>query len=209
MAEPHGPWIQTVSGIKFPLLDPSPRHFNLFDISWHLSRINRYTGAIQNHHYSVAEHSLYVAEVTHAICVEKGFTVTRGQAIAAGLMHDAHEAYLGDLSAPLKKVLRDLGSTAYDDLTEHYQDIIAKKYGIPKLQLGRNIDVVTEADMMVLEAEKSNKYIVADFGHDWRINRTLTRPEAWQPDPLSWGMSPSNAQLGFMNAATTAGLSDE
>ena len=202
------PWMQTASGVRFPMLDPSPEHFNLLDISWHLSRINRYTGAIQSHHYSVAEHSLHVAEVTALLCEEKGFLLPRQQALVAGLLHDAHEAYLGDVSSPLKRVMRDLGSTVYDDLCEHYQDIIDRKYGVVKLRLGKQLDIVKEADMMVLEAEKSNKYIIANYGHEWNIPRNMNRPEAWNPDPLAWGMAPSNAQAAFMKMAVECGLSD-
>lgn len=204
-----GPWMQTAHGIKFPMLDPSPEHFTLRDISWHLSRINRYTGAIQNHHYSVAEHSIYVANAALAFCREHKFLVPERQVLAAGLLHDAHEAYLGDVSAPLKRTMRDLGSSVYDDLCEQYQDIIDRKYGVVKIRYGKHIDIIKEADMLVLESEMDNKYIVADFGYDWGILRELNRPEDWRPDPLSWGMSPSTAQQEFMKLATYCGLSDE
>lgn len=65
----------------------------LHDIAWNLSRTNRYNGATQGEPYSVAEHSLLcsyaVDQSDPALCM-------------AALMHDAQEAYLGDMISPLK-----------------------------------------------------------------------------------------------------------
>lgn len=83
-------WIQTYSGVAFNLVSPSPDDVLVEDIAHHLSRLCRFTGATQEH-YSVAQH-----------CYMVSFCVAPHLALQ-GLMHDAHEAYIGDVSAPLKR----------------------------------------------------------------------------------------------------------
>lgn len=62
-----------------------------------LARINRFTGHTTRP-YSVAEHSLLVAEIAR----RAGATP---MVQLAALMHDAHEAYTGDVSSPVKWTL--------------------------------------------------------------------------------------------------------
>ena len=87
-------WIQTRSGVAFDLLNPRPEDIRVSDIAWSLARICRYNGHTLQH-YSVAQH-----------CVEVSRALARDGApqhlLFAGLIHDAAEAYVGDLTAPLK-----------------------------------------------------------------------------------------------------------
>lgn len=64
------------------------------EIAHALAQINRFTGHCSRP-YSVAEHSLLVAQIA----------ATEGASPAAqlaALLHDAHEAYVGDVSSPAK-----------------------------------------------------------------------------------------------------------
>lgn len=65
------------------------------DIAAHLARINRFNGATREP-YSVAQHSVWVAG---AIGFYGGDAATQ----LAGLLHDAPEAYLGDLPTPVQR----------------------------------------------------------------------------------------------------------
>lgn len=85
-------WIQTHSGIAFDLDYPTPDMVNVEDIAWALSNLCRFTGHV-NEFYSVAQHSLLVSSK-----VPKRWRL-------AALLHDAPEAYIGDISAPLKWAL--------------------------------------------------------------------------------------------------------
>jgi hypothetical protein len=67
------------------------------EIAWSLAHINRYTGHTCRA-YSVAEHSLLVADYAHAIGANK-------IAELLCLMHDAHECIVGDVSSPVKQML--------------------------------------------------------------------------------------------------------
>ncbi len=98
------PYIVTSSGAEIDLLDPDPTSITLEDIAYSLARICRFTGHIRRGielPYSVAQHSVLVARYLenqgHGRLVQ-----------ACGLMHDAHEAYVGDVASPIKKAIRSL-----------------------------------------------------------------------------------------------------
>jgi hypothetical protein len=70
---------------------------DIYDIAWSLSQINRFTGHAMRP-YSVAEHSLFVAELA-----ERDGKTPLVQ--LACLLHDAHEAFTNDLSSPAKNAI--------------------------------------------------------------------------------------------------------
>lgn len=84
----------TRSGRKFNFLDPESHNYHAKDIAHHLALICRYGGACQ-FHYSVAQHSVLMAEAAYAMS---------GDPILAldCLLHDASEAYIGDMKKPIK-----------------------------------------------------------------------------------------------------------
>jgi hypothetical protein len=88
------PWLQTHTGRAFPLINPTHEDVRWPDVIYALAHINRFTGHAGT--YSVAQHSCLVAEqLPHDMKLY-------------GLLHDAHEAYLGDISTPLKRMLKVL-----------------------------------------------------------------------------------------------------
>ena len=85
-------WILTQSGQQFDLLRPTASMVKPVDIAHALARLCRFNGHTRAH-YSVAQHSLIVASL---VPVEH-------QLVA--LLHDATEAYIGDMTRPLKAVM--------------------------------------------------------------------------------------------------------
>lgn len=81
-------WIQTYSGKKFQLLSPKIEDISIIDIAHALSMQCRYTGHC-NSFYSIAQHSVLVSHQCNNYPLY-------------GLLHDASEAYLSDISSPLK-----------------------------------------------------------------------------------------------------------
>jgi hypothetical protein len=89
--------MQTFSRKSFDFDEREPE-VCLEDIARALSLIPRFGGHTA-YHYSVAQHSLLVAkEVAARRPDEPGV-------YAYGLLHDAHEAYVGDIITPLKEYL--------------------------------------------------------------------------------------------------------
>lgn len=82
-------YIQTYAGLRFHPFDADRQEIRIHDISHALSNICRFTGHTSEF-YSVAQHSV--------LCSLKA---SREAALYA-LLHDASEAYLGDVSKPIK-----------------------------------------------------------------------------------------------------------
>ena len=89
-----GRFVETYSGVRFFPFDPHPSTIQIVDIAQGLSHTCRYSGQCQ-FYYSVAQHSLYVANE-----LEREGYDSRLQCY--GLFHDAAEAYLSDLPRPIK-----------------------------------------------------------------------------------------------------------
>ena len=105
-------WIQTYSGEKVNPFNPDPSTINIEDIAHALSNLCRFTGHTSRF-YSVAEHSWWVSKLVvpeHALY---------------GLLHDSSEAYLADISRPVKPYLNN-----YKKTEKGLQSVIFKKFGL-------------------------------------------------------------------------------
>jgi len=203
------PWIQTASGKAFPVGDPRPDDFSIADIGHHLSRLNRYTGAIRLEHYSVAEHSVRVAYYLKALVARELDTKAPdilNAAFRTGLMHDAHEAYLNDLNSPLKRYLLSIGADGYAKLAERYDSILAKRYDLCHFGFGPDRDLIRDADLSLLDLERPK--VMGPPPRPWRDLGTL--PKVAKPFPYAhfkkWGWRPNVARAAFYKAAVHAGL---
>lgn len=102
----------TASGRAFWSLDPRPEDVRIEDIAAQLARICRFGGALKPgvSFYSVAQHSVLVS-----------YNVPEEYALE-GLLHDAAEAYVGDVIKPIKSAL----VPGYDTL---FQVLIGAGFG--------------------------------------------------------------------------------
>lgn len=150
--------MQTYTGKLVDLANFRHEDVRIKDIAHALSLINRFTGHSVTP-YSVAQHSVHVSKL---IAPEYALW---------GLMHDASEAYLGDVARPLKAMLPH-----YKELEEHVQRTIAQVYGlcwpIP--------EEVKAADNMALLAEKRDLLSVQ---HEWGID---VEPAEEPTVPYEW-----------------------
>jgi len=105
----RGPWIQTRSGVAFYPLSPRAEDVRMADVGHALGMICRFQGHTRAF-YSVAEH-----------CAVMSGMVPDELALHA-LLHDAAEAYVCDVSRPLKAVLpalRDIEEGVLARIYEH------------------------------------------------------------------------------------------
>jgi uncharacterized protein len=129
---PRGPWIRTYTGGQFFPFDPRLEEINIHDIAHALSLQCRYTGHCSRH-YSVAEHSLHVADAAPP------------DLRLEALLHDASEAYLVDVPRPIK---RSAEFSTYRRIEKSVQGVIYKKYGITN-----EPSAVKDADRKMLAIE--------------------------------------------------------
>ena len=98
-------WITTYTGKRFYPLNPRPEDVDILDIAHAVSQICRFGGHTRQF-YSVAQHSWYVAER-----IRKWITNVqrhwKAHVVVQGLLHDASEAYLGDVVTPVKTTMGD------------------------------------------------------------------------------------------------------
>jgi hypothetical protein len=125
-------------GSEIDLIAPDVNQIYADDIAVALSRICRFGGHTVDF-YSVAQHSVFVSRY----CGEHG-----GPAAARwGLLHDASEAYLGDIVWPLKHVPEM--RAAYAPIEERMMEAIARRFALgPKPAA-----IVHDGDRAVLLAE--------------------------------------------------------
>lgn len=132
---PTDVFMETYSGRKFHVLSPSPSDIDIHDIARGLAMQCRFGGHVHQF-YSVAEHSVRVSQI-----------LPKSMALA-GLLHDASEAYIGDMIRPLKQTA-ELGNQ-YHLIEDRLMACIAAKFKFewPLPQ------AVKEADNILLFTEK-------------------------------------------------------
>ena len=113
MRERRGDWFQTFTGKRFFPLDADPEDICIEDIAHSLALVNRFGGHLPEP-YNVAQHSMIVS-----IFSPEGLQL-------CGLMHDATEAYLGDMVAPLKRGMPD-----FQDAEARLWSVIANRFDLP------------------------------------------------------------------------------
>jgi hypothetical protein len=143
-------WIETFSGKRFDLVDPDPDQVDLRDVAYALARINRFTGHTSEP-YSVGEHSLHVLRL-----VERAHPGDP-RLLAHALLHDAAEAYVGDVSAPMKFAMRKVhgsGVSWYDVIEERVMAAILTALGLPPPTPEQHL-AVKRADWTMLMTERA------------------------------------------------------
>lgn len=131
-------WLGVSSGVLLDINNPELKDINIEDIAWSLSNINRFNGHLQIQ-ISVARHSLEVSELVPE------------ELQLAALLHDAPEAYLGDVTRPVKHYLKKSG-VDLDDYEGFWQNLIWRKYDCVPVNKEQE-QIITDADDLQLARE--------------------------------------------------------
>lgn len=140
-------WINTNSGKVFSFDNINPDSICLEDIAHALSYQCRYNGHCHMF-YSTAEHCLNIADyICRAHANAEGKAKDKAKKMAAqALLHDAAEAYVGDMPGPFKALMPE-----FDRYEKELMGVIFTKYGLrPTLY-----KEVKEYDTRILLNEKS------------------------------------------------------
>lgn len=175
-----GTEIHTRSGKTLDLLNPSVHAISSVDIATALSRICRYGGQCPQF-YSVAEHSYRVSMLAEEDGLGKDI-------VLACHLHDASEAYIGDIVRPLKDML-----PAYKEIEDRLMDCIGNAYGV---DFAKHHDTIKKYDnimlckeMMTFKSSMGDSYSQAvDRLGDELINESRKRVMEvmyWKPETAS------------------------
>ena len=129
----HDPYVSTFLGNRFYLTRPHIDDVAIEDIAHGLAYQCRFNGQTQDF-YSVAQHSLIVMQI-----VPEEYRL-------AALLHDAAEAYLGDMVKPLKNLFPE-----FSTIEARVMEIIGHRFGVDLANLHPSIK---QADRIALATEK-------------------------------------------------------
>lgn len=155
-------YMHTATGGKYYPFDPNPEHVDIEVIAHHLATLGRWAGATQHSvhrdriFYSVAEHSVYCA-------MDVAIRQERPDLALCALLHDASEAYVGDLIRPLKYSAEF--KAPFQRVEELNERVIAEAFGLPYPFPPE----VKAADEAVCEAEY-RQIIPRCAAEDWEVD---------------------------------------
>lgn len=184
--------METYTGQEVDLSRPQPATIKIEDIAWQLSRQPRFLGATTSDNvYSVAQHSVLVLNRVRQ--TER----TNISLLVTALLHDAHEAYIGDISKPMGQLL-DLAQPL-KRLKSRLQNAIhtgllkdirfgGKKF-IPYIG-----PVIKEADKWAAAYEAY--HLMHSRGKNWS-DRVVLEEEFIMRNFIVW--NPRQAQQSFLN----------
>lgn len=142
--------MQTYSGVKFYPFDPRPEDVLIEDIAHALSMTCRFNGHSKLF-YSVAQHSVLASRYVNNNCLW-------------ALLHDAAEAYVGDLIQPLKRNNTRLGL--------HFCGIENKILKVVSIKFGLSPEIpynVKQVDKRMLSTELRD--VIGFEADSWGLDR--------------------------------------
>lgn len=158
-------WIGTYTGQAFPVMNPEAHKINIHDIAHALSNSCRWTGHVRRF-YSVAQHSVLVAKWLKNRDYDE-------ETQLLGLLHDASEAYISDISRPVKEHLANYGA-----IESRLMEVILARYKMPALWIA--IKVADDA-LLVTEWRDLMRKANRPWDYTPKAPATIAHINPWGP----------------------------
>jgi hypothetical protein len=186
--------MQTLSGRKFSLTDPDPAAVDFTtDVAPALAKIARFCGHTKGL-YSVAQHCVVGAD---ALYVEHGGNTllaptTPRRLAALFLLHDAHEAYMGDVTTPVVAALDHIRcpysthgfiKQVVNDL-KHRLDLAIHQAAGVDLPTADESRIIKDWDARMMIAERNA--LMSKPPEDWWSGEVEPAPAAWGRVLKAW-----------------------
>ena len=154
--------INLLENRSIDLLKPKPEDIFIEDIAGGLSKLCRFNGQIKDF-YSLAQHS--------CICVDlaRQSSIVDNKLLMAILLHDASEAYCGDVIKPLKNVI----GKKYEFIEKRITRAIEKRFNVNIID---NKDTIKKFDVFIYNIEKklkTNKDAIKCLSHSKAYRRFM------------------------------------
>lgn len=175
--------IKVAAGHYVDLVNPDPESIEVCSIAAALSKVCRFGGHCPRF-YSVAEHCVHAT----SLACSQGYA---GDALVAIFLHDAAEAYIGDMVKPLKVLM-----SQYGEAERRIEAAIEAAFGV---DFARWESVIKRFDRAMLKAEK-----VAMWPEDLETWEGFSEIETYVVNLQLWG--PSEAEMQFLAMARTLQL---
>lgn len=183
--------METRSGKLVDLASPDPKSITIDDVAWHLSRQPRFCGATTSDVvYNVAQHSVIVMNR-----VKSENPDATPELLLRALLHDSHEAYMGDVISPMKNLLdlsaplRRLQSRLHMAVIRSMQKTIGK-------EIGFDIDPeIHRADMWAQSYEAY--HLLLSRGRWWPFEKAELLEQEMYRNFIVW--EPVHAYNSFRN----------
>jgi hypothetical protein len=171
-----GTTITTATGSPFDLARPETWDGSVDSIAIGLGNTCRFGGQTRGF-YSVAEHSVHVMDLVR----QGGYPPVLQ---LAALLHDAHEAFYGDVVAPMKPLVPELVR-----LMERFDRVCEERFDLPAGILSH--EQVKVADRIMLRVEA---------GILWTPRPPWSLPPNDTTRGKVVGLPPTNARIAFLEA---------
>lgn len=189
----RGAWVAMSTGQMWSVMNPLPEDVDIRSIAAGLSRQCRYGGQLRDdvEFYSVAEHCVLMTEWAR----DQGLLIWREDALKL-FLHDASEAYCGDMPSPAKEIMPEFKS--WENLT---QAACEKAFGLDiatKSGIGISKEEIKAIDRRIRIDER--KALILDPA----LSLSMERQDKIWPGETGLGVEiqaylPSSARKAFLD----------
>lgn len=164
-------FIKTRGGACVPFNDPQIEHIKTHDILRAICNTTRFTGHAP---VNVGQHVLEVGRFMHDEFEPDD--PERLEAALIGLVHDFPEGYVGDVSSPLKAVIKG----DFRTIDSRFQAVVHRRYGLEKAR-EKHLPLLRQMDMRCL-FEDAIRFGLDGVHRDFFTDRDTAVPRVWVPD---------------------------